>query len=150
MSAAARLKALLALIAAVLVMAVGYHNRGWAGFWMASGGVVFLALLYINRFLRVLRVASNAPKGLSSSAVMLNARLRRGMRLIDVVKLTRSLGQPQGALGGAVEVYLWTDPGGAWVECQFTHGALSQWQLHRPPEPPADASGQPPEATASP
>lgn len=130
-----QLKAWIGLLAAAAVLAVAHYNRGWPGFWLALGGIVFIVLLYVTRLLRVLRAVANRPQGMTSSAVMLHARLRPGMAVLAVVQLARAVGQPQGALGQRVETYRWSDPGGAWVDCQFANGRLQTWQLHRPPEP---------------
>lgn len=133
----ATLKLLLWLSAAVALLMAGFVFRGWPGFMLALGAVVFFVLLHLSRVLRVLRAAASSPKGFVSSAVMLNSRLQAGMTLLQVVQHTRALGEPQGPLGQAEEVYRWQDPGGAWLDGRFRAGRLASWQLSRP----SDAAG---------
>lgn len=125
------LKSLLWLVAAVALLMVGYYNRGWGGFMLVLGAIVFVVLLYITRVMRVLKAASTAPKGRISSAVMVNSRLKEGMTLLQVVQMTRSISEPQGDPNANEVCHRWTDPGGAWVDAIFVDGRLRQWQMGR-------------------
>jgi hypothetical protein len=82
----------------------------------------------------VLRRAAARPIGHVDSAVMLHSRLRPGLKLLDVVGLCRSLGTLQSPKDEQPEVYRWTDPGDAWVDCEFAGGKLVRFELHRPPD----------------
>jgi hypothetical protein len=53
---------------------------------------------------------AGAPVGHVDSAVMLQARLKKGLRLMDIILLTRSLGEK---LADDPETFRWTDAGGA-------------------------------------
>ncbi|MEO7244955.1 MAG: hypothetical protein ABIX12_07390 [Rubrivivax sp.] len=117
---------------AVLAVALGWARWGLPGVGLAVSGVVFWLLLQFSRALRVLRVAGQRPVGHIDSAVMLNAKLRRGQTLTQVIALTRSLGEPIGADGATAERWCWTDPGGAAVELALRDGRLEQWTLRRP------------------
>ena len=122
---------LLGLAAAV----AGYASWGWPGVALAMTVVVFWLLLQFNRALRVMRQASSRPKGQVDSAVMLHAKLQLGMRLAQVMQLSRSFGEAQAAPSadstGAEESYLWTDNGGARVTVQLRNGKVSAWTLQR-------------------
>lgn len=102
---------------------------GWQGVVLALTGVIFWLLLQFTQLMRVMRMAKDAPIGHVDSAVMLNARLKPGMRLIDVLPLAKSLGQK---VGEQPETYRWTDVGGVSVELVMEKGRLARWQLQRP------------------
>ena len=82
---------------------------------------MFWLLLQFSRALRVMRLAAQAPVGQVASAVMLHAALRDGMRLMEVITLTRSLGRK---VGDAPETFAWRDASGAAVVVEFVDGAL--------------------------
>lgn len=126
------IKTLLWFAVAVALLMMGYYNRGWGGFMLVLGAVVFVVLLYITRVMKVLKAASNAPKGLISSAVMINSKLKVGMTLLQVVQMTRSISVPQGDPNAHEVTHRWTDTGGAWVDAVFVDGKLKQWQFGRP------------------
>jgi hypothetical protein len=115
---------------AVLATATGYWAYGWRGVLLAVTVVVFWLLLQFSRALRVMRLAAQAPVGVVPSAVMLHSKLRHGMRLMDVVTLTRSLGRK---VRDEPETFAWRDESGAEVEIEFVGGSCSQWRLTRPP-----------------
>lgn len=117
------------------LLGAGYRAYGWAGVAAVGGGVVMWLLLHFTRLMNVLRKAADHPIGYVSSAVMLNAKLQSGMALMQVMALTRSLGQLQSPAEMQPEIYRWTDTSGAQVDCEFHHGKLVQWQLQRPAQP---------------
>ena len=78
--------------------------------------------------LRVMRAAGQAPVGHVANAVMLHARLRPGLRLLEILALTRSLGEK---LGDDPERYAWRDAGGDRVTLDLESGRLVRWQLDR-------------------
>jgi hypothetical protein len=123
---------------AVLAVALGYVQYGWQGVLLALSGIVFWLLLQFTQTLHVLRTAGKSPVGLVPSAVMLQARLQVGQRLLDVIKLTRSLGQKQ---SDEPETYAWADESGARVTVVLRKGRVSQWTLERPADAGADAPG---------
>jgi len=130
---------------AVLAIVLGWFQWGWQGVILAISVVVFWLLLQFSRVMRVMRQASGAPIGHVDSAVMLNAKLREGMRLMEIIPLTRSLGQAVEADPAAPETYTWTDTSGACVRVQLVGGRLRQWSLERPVE----STGAAPVAAAS-
>ena len=127
-------------IGAVALLDMGYHWYGWPGVAGAAGALVMWMLLHFTRMLQVLRRASHRPKGHVESSVMLNARLHPGVSLMQVVALTRSLGELRSPAGEQPEVFRWTDTGQSFVECEFKGGKLATWRLDRPLPTLADAA----------
>ena len=113
---------------AVAAVAVGYVGYGWRGVLLAVTVIVFWLLLQFSRALRVMRLAAQAPVGQVPSAVMLHAKLQPGMPLMDVVKLTRSLGRK---VRDEPETFAWRDESGAEVEIEFDGGRCMVWRLTR-------------------
>lgn len=132
----------LALVAIVL----GWFQWGWQGVILAISVVVFWLLLQFSRAMRVMRQAAGAPIGHVDSAVMLNAKLRAGMRLMEIIPLTRSLGQAVEGEPGVPETFTWTDTSGACVRVQLVGGRLRQWSLERPAESPVESPAESPAA----
>ena len=125
---------------AVIVLTLGaWRQFGWSGIALAAGGVLMWILLHFTRLMHILKKASQRPIGHVASAVMLNARLKKGLTLMHVIAMTRSLGALQTVKDEQPEVFLWTDPGESCVSCTFVGGKLQEWTLKRPvseaPEP---------------
>ena len=113
---------------ALVAVAVGYQSWGWGGVVLAVTLTVFWLLLQFSRSLRVLRDAAGKPVGSVANAVMLNAKLHTGMRLPEVLKLTRSLGRP---LSQDPEAWAWADEAGDEVRVTLQDGRVSAWELKR-------------------
>jgi hypothetical protein len=120
---------------AVIIFTIGaWRQFGWAGIAMAAGGVVMWILLHFTRLMTILKKAANRPIGHVASAVMLNAKLKKGMSLMHVIAMTKSLGALQTAKDEQPEVFTWTDSGQSVVTCTFVGGKLADWTLSRPAE----------------
>ncbi len=115
-----------ALAAAALV--AGWLGYGWRGLVLALSVIAFWLLLQASRTLRVLRNAAQSPLGHVDNAVMFNAKLSVGLRLAEVIAMTRSLGRK---VSDEPEVFAWRDGGGDEVEAAFVNGRCTQWQLRR-------------------
>lgn len=115
---------------AVAALAVGWWSYGWQGVVLAITVIVFWLLLQFNRAVRVLRIAGSNPVGHVANAVMLHARLKTGMRLPEVLVLTRSLGHKV-AEDPPTETWAWTDAGGDTVQLTLRNGRLTHWELQR-------------------
>ena len=131
---------------AVAAVALGYVQYGWQGVVLAVSGIVFWLLLQFTRALRAMRTAGGAPVGHVASAVMLQAKLKPRMRLMDVILLTRSLGEkldvPSGSEApGQPEAFRWTDESGASVTLHLSNGRVTDWTFARPAAGQAAASG---------
>jgi hypothetical protein len=125
--------------AGCLVLAAwAYGVSGWHGILLVAGGLVMWLLMQYTRVMAVLRRANNRPVGTVASAVMLNAKLKKGAALLHVVALTKSLGTLRTPEGAEPEVYRWTDNTDSFVDATFVHGKLDAWRLTRPPA--ADAA----------
>ena len=115
---------------AVAAVAVGYTGYGWPGVVLALGVVVFWLLLQFSRALRALRVASERPLGTVPNAVMLHSKLRAGLRLPQVLALTRSLGR---RVADDPETFAWADAAGDEVQVELRAGRVTAWRLRRGP-----------------
>jgi hypothetical protein len=113
---------------AVLAVAAGWLGWGWRGVVLAVTVVVFWLLLQFSRTLRVLRAAGQRPVGTIDNAVMVAARLRPGLPLLEVIRQTHSLGQ---RLRQEPETWAWVDGGGDRVEVQLASGRVEQVRLLR-------------------
>lgn len=109
--------------------AIGYARFGWQGVALCVSVIVFWLLLQFSAALRAMRAAGESPVGTVASAVMLHARLKKGMRLLQVIALTRSLGE---RLGDSPETYRWTDASGASVRLTLVASRCTGWSLERP------------------
>jgi len=118
---------------AILVFTIGaWQAFQWAGIALAVGGVVMWILLHFTRMVTILKKAADRPIGHVASAVMLNAKLKKGVTLMHVIAMTRALGQLRSEKDTQPEVYRWTDAGQSHVTCTFVGGKLSAWTLERP------------------
>ena len=114
---------------AALFVAAAWQSYGWQGVLFAITGVVFWLLLQFNRAVRAMKNAAERPLGHVDSAVMLNAKLKAGSTMLEVVTLTRSLGRRDDA--ASEDDWTWTDPGGASVHLHFEKARLARWTLDR-------------------
>jgi hypothetical protein len=127
-------------ILAAIAVALAWRSYGWQGVAFAGSLVVFWLVLQFNRSVRVMKNASNAPVGRVGSAVTLHSKLTKGMTLIQILPLTKSLGRK---MSDAPETWQWADEGGSSVTAVFDKGRLQSWTLHRPEQPPEDAAAAP-------
>ena len=114
---------------AAALAAAAWHAYAWQGLAVAFSVVVFWLLLQFNRAVRVMKNAAGRPVGQVDSAVMLNAKLRAGMQMLQVVTLTRSLGRQ---FSRTPEVWVWVDEGESEVLVTFADGRCRSWVLNRP------------------
>jgi hypothetical protein len=118
---------------ACIALTVGaWRAYQWPGVALVATGLVMWILLHFTRILTVLKRATDRPVGSVASAVMLNAKLRKGVNLMHVIAMTRSLGQLQSEKDAQPEVFRWSDAGQSHVTCTFVAGKLSEWVLERP------------------
>lgn len=119
---------------AALLLVSSWWAYGYQGVAVAVTAVVFWLLLTFNRTVRAMKNAAGRPIGHVDSAVMLHTRLQSGMTMLQVVALTRSLGQKS---ADGTERYTWTDPSSVSVRIDFdARGRCSGWQLVRPGDAP--------------
>ena len=119
-------------IGCIVLTVVAWRSYQWPGVALVGSGIVMWILLHFTRILTVLKRATDRPIGSVASAVMLNAKLKKGVNLMHVIAMTRSLGALQSEKDAQPEVFRWTDNGDSHVTCTFTGGKLTEWVLHRP------------------
>ena len=141
---------------------MAYYRYGWAGVALAVSVVVFWLLLQFSRALRVMRAAAQRPIGSigsvgsagrgTNSALMLQSKLQRGMRLAQLMRLTGSFGvavaQPASSAPDT-EVFAWTDAGGDTLQATLTAGQVATWELLRAKPTTAGATVDAPDVDAS-
>jgi hypothetical protein len=127
------MNAILGWALAVAALLAGWAAYGAPGVALAVTVIVFWLLLQFNRAVRVMQRAGTAPKGRVDSAVMLHAKLRAGMTLMEVLPLAGSLGEVVGE--PAAETFCWCDASGRRLDAQFSNGRLVSWQLGEPAPP---------------
>jgi hypothetical protein len=115
---------------AAAAMAAGWYAYGWPGVALAVTVTVFWLLIQFNRAVRAMKRAGTAPMGRVDSAVMLHAKLRAGMALLEVLQLAGSLGEIVG--DPAAEAFCWRDGSGRRLDARFSKGRLVSWQLSEP------------------
>jgi hypothetical protein len=125
---------------AVVATALAWYQYGWQGVILAISVIVFWLLLQFSRAIRAMKNAGGAPIGHVGSAVMLNSRLKAGMTLLQIIGLTKSLGQRVGDEGVEPERWVWADDGGVSVTLVLQGGKLVSWELQRPAEGQAPAA----------
>jgi len=115
-----------ALAVAGMVVAGGFG--GWQAVVFGMTLVVTLLVVEILKVLKLMRRVEKAPVGRVENAVMLQARLKPGLSLTDLLKLTGCLGRKLDLPGPA---YAWEDDAGDRVEVTLAKGRLASWQLRR-------------------
>ena len=113
---------------ALVALAVGGAAYGWRGLALATSAVLFWLMLQLNRSVRVMRAAATAPLGQVPSAVMLQAKLRIGMPMLEIVAETRCLGRH---LGSAPDLWGWSDAAGNLLQVALDRGRCTGWTLLR-------------------
>ena len=105
-------------VVCLLLLGGAWRSYGWQGVALVGGGLMMWVLLHYTRLLTILKRAADRPIGFVASAVMLNAKLRKGMTLMHVIAMTRSLGALQSSTGG---------PMAATPRSLASSGAASWW-----------------------
>ena len=116
------------LALAVAALFVGGIVFGWKGVVLVMTALIFWLLLEFSKLMRLMGMASKGPMGRVQSAEALNASLRAGLKLVDVLPLTGSLGQK---VADTPPTYAWSDAGGARVEVVLMDGKVASWTLTR-------------------
>ncbi len=119
---------------AVVAVALAWWQYGAIGVALALSVVVFWLLLQFSRTLRALQQAGRAPVGHVGSALMLHARLKPGLTLLQLIQMTHSLGERLGTEGEPPERWRWADDAGVALTLELHGGKLVHWTLARPAE----------------
>jgi len=120
---------------------LSFRAFGWWGFSLVSSGIVFWLLQHTHRLMQTMERAADQPMGVVANAVMFHAQLHPGLRLLQVIGLSGSLGQLQSEPRAQPEVFVWHDEAGDQVQCSFAEGRLTEWQLQRAPAPSGNTAG---------
>jgi hypothetical protein len=96
-------------IGVIAFVAGAWVQYQWAGVAIATGAVVMWILLHFTRMVTVMSRAANRPVGHVASAVMLNVKLQKGVNLMHVIALTKSLGERLSEENAQPELFKWTD-----------------------------------------
>ncbi|CAN5708611.1 hypothetical protein BH09PSE5_BH09PSE5_51170 [soil metagenome] len=113
---------------AVAALYVGYKNYGWQGVIFALTLIAFWLLLQYSRVMRIMTTAGKSPIGYVTDARSLALKIRKGQPLVEVLKLTKSLGR---LTNESPETYRWSDDNGDGVNIVFVQGRASTWTLER-------------------
>ena len=128
----------LAVVLGLAVLLYGsFRAFGWWGFSLVSSGIVFWLLQLSTRLMQTMERAADQPVGSVANAVMFNAQLHDGLRLLKVIALATSLGQRIPSVEKSTDIFEWRDAGGDSVKCHFQEGRLQQWSLSRASANPA-------------
>ena len=129
-----------------VAFAVGYALYGWAGVLLAFTITVFWLLLQFRRMLRTMRDAAARPVAAVHSALMTSTRVTVGLKMIEVIGLTGSIGlRLPHPSPGADESWEWRDAGGDAVVIDFARGRTLGCTLVRAESaPPTHASSSSP------
>jgi hypothetical protein len=119
-------------IGVIVFVAGAWQQYKWPGVAVSTGAVVMWILLHFTRMVTVLSRAANRPVGHVASAVMLNAKLKKGVNLMHVIAMTKSLGVRLSEENAQPEVFKWADSGDSFVVCTFKAGKLQAWDMTRP------------------
>ena len=99
---------------------------------MAITGFVMWLLLHFTNLIVIMRRARNNPVGYVSSAVMFQSKLKEGMTHLNVIGLSRSLGERLSSEGAEPEIFLWKDSNDNRVTVTFVSGKVQSWEFKRP------------------
>ncbi|OWQ46453.1 hypothetical protein CDL60_13325 [Roseateles noduli] len=132
---------LVGILLAIAAIVVGTYYFGWKGAILGTSAVIFYLLLQFSQLMRVMRTAQKSPLGHVSSAIMLNSKLHAGMKLIDLIRMCKSLG-----VKVQENTYRWTDTGGDAVDVVMENSVVARWTLIRAQEPESTAPADTPAA----
>ncbi len=124
-----RLRALLFPALALALSYAAWRSYGAQGLLLAVLMLSFWLLLHFTKLMRLLRTIAARPMGRVSDAAALQARLKRGMAMVDVIRLTLSLGQLRTPPDTEPEQRAWADDAGQALVATFEHGRLVSWRL---------------------
>jgi hypothetical protein len=133
-----RLRALLFPAMAVALSYAAWRSYGVPGLLLAVLMLSFWLLLHFTKLMRLLRTVAARPMGRTRDAEALRARLKPSMAMVDVIRLTLSIGQLRTPPDTEPEERHWLDDTGQAVVCRFEHGRLVSFRLE-PASPPMDS-----------
>ena len=139
-----RLRALLFPALALALAYAAWRSYGAQGLVLAVLMLSFWLLLHFTKLMRLLRTIAARPMGRVRDAAALQARLKPGMAMVDVIRLTLSLGQLRTPPDTEPEQRGWADDTGQALVATFEHGRLVAWRLEPASAAAAGDAGAPP------
>lgn len=136
-----RLRALLFPALALALSFTAWRSYGAQGLLLALLMLSFWLMLYFTQLMRLLRTIAARPMGRVPDAAALQTRLKPGMAMLDVTRLTMSLGQLRTAPDSEPEQRAWADEAGQALVATFEHGCLVSWRLESTGEAAAPDTG---------
>jgi hypothetical protein len=112
-----------------------WRSYSWPGLILALLMLSFWLLLHFTKLMRLLRTVANRPLGRVRDATVLAKHLKPGMPLVDVMRLTLSIGALQSAPDTEPEVRTWSDDAGRTAICSFEQGRLVSFRVEATPQP---------------
>lgn len=133
-----RLSTLLFPALAAALAYAAWRSYSWPGLILALLMLSFWVLLHFTKLMRLLRTVADRPMGRVRDAGALAKRLKPGMPLVDVMRLTLSIGALRSAPDTDPEVRTWSDDTGQTAVCHFEQGRLVSFRVDTAlqPEPP--------------
>ena len=99
---------------------------GWRGALLGATVAVFAMLLQFTLALRAVRSAARAPVGRVADVQRFARWLRPGMRLVQLVRATGSLGE---SVSDQPEVWRWSDAQGGQIHVTLVGGRVTTWAV---------------------
>ncbi len=124
-----RLRSLLLPALALALSYAAWRSYGAQGLLLAVLMLSFWLMLHFTQLMRLLRTVAVRPMGRVSSALALNARLKPGMAMVDVIRLTLSIGALRTPPDTEPEERQWADDTGQALVGRFEHGRLVSFRL---------------------
>ncbi|WP_077038443.1 hypothetical protein [Pelomonas sp. KK5] len=118
---------LLRIVVAIAALFAAGALGGWKGVVLVMAVLIVILLVQFWQLMKLMGMAQKGPVGRVADAAALGAKLREGMKLVDVLPLAGSLGE---AIEGG---YRWTDAGGARVDVALRDGRITGWTAHAAP-----------------
>ena len=117
-----------------------WRQYGGLGVLLGFSMLAFWVTIQFSQVMRVLRRAADRPKGTVAHALKMHVKLKQGMKLVDVIGMTGSLGEMLSPPNQQPEVFRWRDPKGDAVTVRFQDGRVLDHQIERvDAEAPAEA-----------
>lgn len=126
-----RTRALLWWAAIAIVFWGVWRQYGGMGLLLAFSTLMFWFTIQFSQTMRTLKRAAGRPKGTVAHAMRLHLKLKPGMKLLQIIATTGSLGEMLSEPDVQPEVYRWTDPGGSSVTGRFLDGRLLDHHIQR-------------------
>lgn len=124
-----RLRALLFPALALALSYAAQRSYGAQGLLLAVLMLSFWLMLHFTKLMRLLRTVAARPLGRVSSAAALHAKLKPGMAMVDVMRLTLSIGLLRTPPDTEPEERQWADDSGQALVGRFEGGRLVWFRL---------------------